>query len=447
MSLFPRPPLPHTFRAVRHRNYMLLLTGQIISLVGWWMQNTGRDWLVLNMTDNALLLGLVGFAGGIPMLLLGLPAGVVADTVNRHRLIFWAQVLLMLQAFALAGLTLAHGADGKPLITFWQILSLTFLAGIVQSFEMPSRQAFLMDVVPQEDLGNAIALNSLVFNAARVVGPAMAGYLIFRFAKLRPGQAGFGEGMCFLVNALTFLVVLWQLRRMRFERPPMGAARSESRGHLREVFTYLKERPHLIGILIFAGLMALFGIPYLVLLSVFAKDVLKGGSQVFGGLMTSVGVGAIVGGLILARRREVRGLGKVIFVSTVGFSIIITIFAWLRDPWMAYAAIALAGFFMVSAMISATTLVQTLVAEEFRGRMMSLYNIMAVGLFPVGSLIAGAEARSWGAPVAQTANAAICFLSAVGFGFFLPRLRAAAHASEEYQRVINTTAYGADVTR
>lgn len=433
--MFRITKIPATLRAVRHRNYRLFIIGQIISLIGSWMQSTAQGWLVYRLTRDAFLLGLVSFAAGVPTLALGLFAGVVVDRANRHRILVITQVLFLFQAFVMGVLTLIHNPHGEPIITFWHIALLSVFAGAVQAFDLPARQSFLIEMVPHEDLGNAIALNSLTFNAARVVGPSIAGLVIALLQRMDPNRSGFGEGMCFMLNAVSFLAVIFSLLRMNLSPGAVKRFKGSSEGYLMDGLKYVNTRPHIGALLLFVGMMALFGIPYIMLLPVFAKDVLHGDSRTFGYLTASVGIGAMIGGILLARREHMHGLTKVIAGTTFAFSIIVTVFAWMTDVRLACVTVALAGMCMVSAMISSQTVTQAFIAERYRGRVMSLYSMMAVGLYPFGCLIAGAEAKYFGPSTGLTINALICFATAAYYSMKLPRLRAAARATPEYQLI------------
>lgn len=431
--------LPETLRSLRHRNYLLYISGQIVSLVGDWVQATAQQWLVYSLTMNALYLGFVGFAAQAPVLALGLFAGVVADSVNRHRLIVITQILLMGQAFALALLTLLHGPDGKPLITLWHIIMLATFTGTVQAFNLPARLSFMAEVVSKEDLGNAIALNSLSFNAARIVGPAIAGTLIAVFHRLRPGTLYFGEGACFLINAVSFLAVIIQLLRMNLAPGTVERKHTSSESYLVQGLKYVSRRPHIRAFLYHVAMMSMFGVPYLTVMPVFAKDIFQGDAQSYSSLLTSIGVGALIGGVMMARRTRITGLGRVIVAATAGFSVVALVFSWLNSLALACVVVGLGGFCMVSAMIGSQTLIQTLVSENYRGRVMGLYNMMSVGLMPFGSLIIGANTQHFGPRWSLTANAVICLATALVLMTQLPALRRAAHAAPEY-RALNPQA-------
>ncbi|MGB9691686.1 MAG: MFS transporter [Candidatus Sumerlaeaceae bacterium] len=426
----------HTVRALHHRNFRLFVSGQAISLIGTWMQSTAQGWLIYKLTSDPFLLGLNGFASQVPVLALGIVGGLVADLFDRHRTVIVTQILLMFQAFALAALTLLPGKDGAPLVQIWHVLLLSACAGIVQAFDMPTRQAFIVQLVPKEDLNNAIALNSLTFNAARVIGPSLAGIAIALFQRVWPSHQSFGEGMCFLLNALSFLAVIVQLARMdRWLFPQLrnnGSVESSIAGGV----DYLLVRPHLVKLILTAGIISFAALPYLVIIPAVAKDLLGGNATTLGWLMTSVGIGAIWGGIGQARRKRVRGLGKVIVRSLVGFSVVVFLLGFQRNTLFTCLGFLAAGYFMVNAMISCQVLVQALVSEDFRGRVMSYYTMMTIGLMPFGSLLVGAEARHYGTDVALMLTGVLTLVTALTFGLQLPSIRRAAQASPEYAALL-----------
>lgn len=435
----PNKRLPWTagFRALRHRNYRLFISGQVVSLTGLWIHSTAQNWLVYNvLTDSSLHLGLINFASQIPVLLLALVGGGVADYANRHRMLLLTQVLFMLHAILMTVLTLLHGADGRPLITYSLALLLAAVFGIIQAFDLPARQAFLVQMVPRQDLPNAVALNSLTFNAARVIGPALAGWLVAHLA-MRSDQIAVGEGACFLLNSLTYIAVIASLLRMKLGKEPDRPRQPPSVRYLLQGVQYVYERPHLRALMGHLAVMACFGIPYLMIIPVFAKDVLQGDASTFGTLMASVGVGALAGGVLMALRATVRGLGRLIIASTVGFSLFILLFAQSSNVWVGSTLIGMAGFFMVMAMIASQTLAQTLVSEDVRGRVMSIYSMIAIGMLPFGSLLSGVLADQLNVRWAFTINALVCLGSTAYFGVRLPHLRKAAHATQEFQRAMD----------
>lgn len=430
----PLPPsrIPESLRALRHHNYRLFMYGQVVSVVGMWIQSTVQQWLVYTLTGSALLLGLVGFAAQLPMLLFALWAGVLAENMDRHRVIKVTQTLGMLQALVLAGLTLARGADGGPLIGYWHIFALAVFMGVVQSFDMPVRQAFLVQMVPRADLGNAVALNSLSFNMARVIGPMAAGVMVAWFTGWRPDFPGFGEGVCFLVNAATYVAVLfqlWRIKPMPQEMPAMNARR----GQLGQALRYVWGAPHLSSMMILVALVAMFGLPYLMLMPVFAKSVFNGDIGTNASLMSSIGVGAILGGVAMARRKRIRGLGRMIAIMLLLFSVAATGFAWSQNLLVARLTLVAAGMCIVCTMIGAQSLLQLLVADEYRGRVMGLYTMASMGFMPFGSLMVGALADRIGPREALTACGIVCFAVAVWLWQRMPAIRKSARATPEYK--------------
>ncbi len=428
--------LMHTIRAVRHRNFRLFVSGQAISLVGSWMQSTAQGWLIYKITADPFLLGLNGFASQVPVLALGILGGLVADLFDRHRTVVVTQILLMVQAFALALLTLLRTHDGAPMVQIWHVLLLSAFAGIVQAFDMPARQAFIVQLVPKEDINNAIALNSLTFNAARVIGPSFAGIAIAVFQRIWPSHQTFGEGMCFLLNAFSFLAVLVQLSRMDRRLFPKNDLKASVESTIAGGVDYLLARRHLVMLILTAGVISFTALPYLVIIPAVAKDLLGGDSTTLGWIMTSVGLGAIVGGIGQAQRKRVRGLGKVIVRSLWGFSVVVFLVGFQRSTLLTCLGFMAAGFFMVNAMISCQVLVQALVSEAYRGRVMSYYTMMTIGMMPFGSLIVGAEARHWGTHVALMITGGLSLLTGILFWIQLPNIRRAAQASPEYATLV-----------
>ncbi|PKO17515.1 MFS transporter [candidate division BRC1 bacterium HGW-BRC1-1] len=423
---------PEIIRSLRHKNYRLFTYGQIVSVLGMWVQSTVLQWMVYTLTDSAFLLGVIGFAGQIPMLIIASWAGVLAENIDRHKAIKITQSLGMVQAVVLAGLTLARGPDGGPLISYWHILSLTIFMGVVQSFDMPIRQAFLVQMVPRPDLGNAVALNSLSFNIARVIGPAFAGMLVVGFARWNPGFPGFGEGLCFVINALTYLAVLFQLWRIK-PSPQVAPNINSRRGQLREAIRYARSSPHLSAMLILVAMVAVFGLPYLMLMPVFAKSVFNGDISVNASLMSSIGVGAILGGIIMARRKRIGGLGRLIAISLGLFSIVAMGFSWSQNLTTARIMLVGAGACIVCTMIGAQSLLQLLVPDEYRGRMMGLYTMASMGFMPFGNLFVGALAEKFGPRQALTFCSVVCLMISIWLWARMPAIRKSARATEEYR--------------
>ncbi len=372
--------LNHTFRALRHRNFRLFLSGQIVSLVGTWMQNVAQSWLVYRMTHSELLLGTAWFCSQIAVFALGPLGGLAADRFSRHKLVIATQTASMLQALAIAVLTLS----GR--IAVWHILALACVLGVINAFDMPGRQALVVHMTSPDDLINAISLNSAVFNAARVVGPAVAGLVV----------AAVGEGMCFLLNAVSFLAVIACLLAMRL--PPFEYAAPESPWrHLMEGFGYTWSHKVVRRILAVMAAATLAGMPALVLAPVFADAIFHRGSKGLGFLMGAMGVGAVTGTLVLARRTGVSGLTRVIAYSGMVTGVTYIVFGLSRSYWLSLAIMPLIGFFVMRQMASANTTIQTSIPDEYRGRVMAFYAVAVVGLGPFGSLAAGALAGRFGA--------------------------------------------------
>lgn len=375
--------IPHTFRALRHRNFRLFISGQIVSLVGTWMQNVALSWLVYRRTHSELLLGTTWFCSQIAVFALGPLGGLVSDRHSRQKVVILTQTLSMLQAFVLAALTLT----GK--IQVWQILVLGTALGIINAFDMPARQALVIQMTSQEDLINAISLNSAVFNAARIVGPGVAGLLL----------SVVGEGTCFLLNGISFLAVIFCLLAMRLPRfephPPAPILQ-----HLIDGFRYAANHRPVRRVL---GLMAaatLAGMPALVLMPFFADDIFHRGSKGLGYLMGAMGIGAVTGTLVLARRTRSSGLGRVMVVSGLTTGVAYLCFAFSKSFFFSLAIMPVIGYSVMRQMASANTTIQTLIPDQYRGRIMALYAMTVVGLGPFGSLAAGAIAGRFDARVA-----------------------------------------------
>jgi MFS family permease len=396
-------------RAMSHRNYRLYFIGQGVSLTGTWMQRIAMQWLVYRLTGSAFLLGVVGFAGQIPVFLLAALGGVMADRWDRHKALVVTQTLAMLQALAVAILTLT----GR--IEEWHIIALSLFIGIVNAFDMPLRQAFIVEMVEgKEDLSNAIALNSFVFNSARLVGPSLAGVLI----------AALGEGPCFLLNAISFIGVIGALLAMRVKRKEIRRRAGRVWQELKEGFAYAFGFAPIRSLLLLAALVALVGMPYTVLMPVFATDVLHGGPSTLGLLMAATGVGAIIGAWFLAPRRNAAGLETVIAVAAGTFGMGLVLLAQSRALWLALLLLVLTGFGMMVQSASNNTMLQTIVDDDKRGRVMSFYNMAFMGVTPFGSLLGGALADRIGTPGTLMACGVACALAALLFASRLGRFRA-----------------------
>ena len=399
--------LPVTLRALGYRNFQLFFGGQLISLIGTWMQSVSQAWLVYRLTGSSALLGAVGFAGQIPVFVLSAVGGIVADRYSRRHIVIATQTASMLLAFALAALTLSGS------IRIWHIFVLSALLGTANSFDIPARQSFIVEMVGKRDLMNAIALNSSMFNASRVVGPAIAGLLV----------AGIGEGWCFFVNGVSFLAVIAGLLLMDVKRREAAVQPASPISRVVEGFRFVIRNPPVHAILILLGIVSVTGMPYTVLMPIFADRILHGGAKALGGLSAVAGVGALAGALLLASRRDVHGLGRWVAVSALGFGACLTAFAASRQLWLSGAILVPTGFFIMIEMGSSNTLIQSMVPDRLRGRVMSVYSMMFMGMAPIGSLIAGAAAARFGAPATVAAAGAVCMAAAAVFWTRLPKIR------------------------
>ena len=395
-------------RALQHRNYRLFFAGQTLSLIGTWMQQIAMSWLVYRITGSAMLLGVVGFASQIPTFLLAPFAGVLADRWNKHRVLLWAQTLAMLQAIVLTVLVLGN------MVQVWHIIVLSVFIGMVNAFDIPARQSFLIEMIERrEDLGNAIALNSSMMNGTRLIGPSIAGILI----------AAVGEGICFLLNALSYLAVIAALLAMRV-KPKKEKGGSKSILHeLREGISYAYHSAPIKAILMLIALVSLMGIPYTVLLPVFARDILHGEAHTYGFLMAAAGTGAFASALLLASRRTVLGLGKFIPIAAAVFGVAVAAFAFSRVLWLSLALLFVAGLGMMAQIASSNTILQTIVDDDKRGRVMSLFTMSFMGVAPFGSLLAGALADRIGVTYTLLAGGLVCIVGAAVFASKLRMLR------------------------
>jgi MFS family permease len=400
--------LKSIIRSLRHRNFRLFFGGQSISLIGTWMQRIALGWLVYRLTSSAFLLGLVGFAGQIPTFIFASFAGVLADRRNRHRILMLTQILAMVQAFVLSFLVLFH------LIRIWHIIVLAVFLGIINAFDMPTRQSFLVEMVEdKKDLGNAIALNSSMVNLARLLGPSAAGMLI----------AAFGEGICFLINAISYMAVIVSLILMKIERKNVQPRRSKVWQELKDGFRYAAGFAPIRDILLIFALVNLVGMPYMVLMPVFAKDVLHGGPSALGFLMGCTGLGALGGAVFLASRKSVLGLGKMIPIAATIFGSALIVFSFSRLLFFSLGLMLLTGIGQMILMATSNTLLQTVVDDDKRGRVMSFYTMAFMGATPVGSLIAGFLASKIGAPWTVFIGGIVCIFGAFFFAKRLPILR------------------------
>jgi MFS family permease len=397
-------------RALRHRNYRLFFGGQIVSLAGSWITTTATSWLVYRLTGSAVLLGLVGFAGQFPAFLLGPFAGILVDRWDRRRLLVWTQIMSMIESFALAVLTLSGH------ITVEWILAFNIVQGIVNAFDMPGRQAFLSELIDdRRDLSNAIALNSSMVNVARLLGPSIAGIVI----------ATTNEGWCFAIDGVSYLGVIGALIAMRMAPRPAPGARPGAWQQFVEGWRYAFGFRPIRSIILLLALVSLVGVPYSVLMPIFAATVFHGGPHTLGFLMGASGCGALVGALWLATRRSVIGLGRIIIIACASFGAGLIAFSFSTVLWLAVPCLVVAGFGFIVQMASSNTIIQTIVDEDKRGRVMSFYMMAFLGTVPFGSLIAGWLSSRIGAPHTLLLGGLCCLSGAAWFAWELPIIRVA----------------------
>ena len=418
-----RPRWQEAGRALRHRNFQLFFSGQLISLIGTWMQTVAQSWLVYRLTGSGLQLGAVGFASQIPVFLVAPIGGIVADRTNRKHVVIGTQIASMVLAFVLAALTLTHAIDHRV----WLIFVLAALLGVVNAFDIPGRQSFLVDMVGKEDLMNAIALNSSMFNGARVVGPAVAGVLVARL----------GEGWCFFANAVSYIAVIVGLVMMNVHAPARISTKTPPWEHIKEGFQFVNRTAPIRALVILLGLVSVSGMPYSVLMPIFADKILHGGGQGLasmigshdlgavrlGILMGAAGVGALLGALTLAVRTGVKGLGTWVTVCCAGFGISLMLFSFSKSFWLSVALLLPVGYFIMLQMASSNTLIQVMVPDELRGRMMAVYSMMFMGMAPVGALLGGALSDRLGAPITVAIGGFAAVMGAWWFSVQLPKIR------------------------
>jgi len=396
------------FRALHHRNYRLFFSGQGLSLIGTWIQQIAMSWLVYRMTNSAFLLGLIGFSSQICIFFFSSFAGVLSDRWNRHHILIATQSLAMVQAFILTTLTLTGT------ITVHHIVILSLFLGFVNSFDMPNRQAFVVELVEKrEDLGNAIALNSFMFNGARLVGPSIAGILI----------SILGEGMCFFFNGVSFFAVIVALLAMKMTSNKRETEKTQVLKGLKEGFAYAFGFPPIRLIILFLGWISLVGMACTTLMPVFAKDILHGSSQTYGFLMAASGAGAVIGAIYLASRKSVLGLGRIIAITSCIFGIGLISFSLSRVLWLSLFLSLLTGFGMMVHLASSNTILQTMVDDDKRGRVMSLFSMAIMGMAPFGSLAGGSLAARIGASYTLIIGGALCILGSFIFAKKLSLIR------------------------
>lgn len=400
--------LKNTFRSLKYRNYRLYFYGQSVSLIGTWIQRITTPWLVYHLTNSAFLLGLVGFAGQIPTFLIAPFAGVFTDRWNRYHLLIITQIAAMVQAFLLAYLYL----NGS--IQVWHVVVLSVFLGIVNAFDVPVRQSFVIEMVEnKEDLGNAIALNSSMVNGARLFGPSIAGMLI----------AFTGEGICFLLNGVSYLFVIASLLMMKISPRKAVSSQKHVLTELKEGFRYTFGFAPIRYLILLLALVSLVGMPYTVLMPVFAKEILHGGSHTFGFLMGASGMGALLGAFFLASRRNAVGLDRVIPIAAATFGAGLIAFSFSRFFLLSLALMVFVGLGMMLQMASTNTILQTIVDDDKRGRVMSFYTMAFMGTAPFGSFIAGSLATKIGAPNTLVVGGIACVLGTLVFVRYLPKLQ------------------------
>ncbi len=394
--------------ALTHRNFRLFFFGQGVSLIGTWMQSVAMGWLVLTLTNSPFFVGLVSGLGSLGVLAFSLYAGVVADRRDKRRLIVLTQSLSMVQALVLAVLVWTQ------VVTVWQVMVLATALGIVNAFDIPTRQSFMVELVGKEDLMNAIALNSSIFNAARVVGPALAGALI----------GAVGVAACFFLNGVSYIAVIGGLVAMRLAPDRPRPATGSAWAGFREVVAFLRSDRRVETLIALTATLSVFGFPFLVMMPVIARDVLRVGAAGYGALTAAVGVGAMLGALAIAvNSRRIRERGRLMVLGGTAFGVLVSLFAFSRAFGLSLVLLALAGCAMIVNNALTNTMLQTLVPDHLRGRVMGFYSFVFVGMAPLGAFQAGAFAERFGAPVAVGVGALVCALAVAVAGWRVPELR------------------------
>jgi MFS family permease len=400
--------ISHAWRALHHRNFKLFFVGQSISVIGTWMTRLATSWLVYRLTHSALLLGIVSFAGQIVSFLLGPVAAVWVERLDRRRLLLWTQASAALQSLALAALTLTHR------INLWEIIALASFQGLINSFDMPGRQSFLVQMVEdRNDLSNAIAINSSMANGGRLIGPAIAGVVI----------AAFGEGWCFLIDGISYFAVIASLLLMRIRPLDLRLASAGMITQMREGWDYVRNFRPVRTILLLFALLSFMGWPYSVLLPIFAGQVLHGGAHTLGWLTGASGIGALASGLSLTLRKSVRGLTRMLQIGTTLLGAALILFGLSHAVWLSIIWMVFVGFGQMQGAAISNTIIQSLVPEDKRARVMGYYTMAFFGSAPFGSLFAGALAHRIGAPITVIFTGACCLLGSIWFALERPQLR------------------------
>ncbi|MDP4210839.1 MAG: MFS transporter [Bacteroidota bacterium] len=402
----------HIFSSLQSRNYRLYFIGQSISLIGTWMQSLAMSWLVYRLTGSVFLLGVIGFTSQAPSFVLSPFAGVFTDRFSRHRIMLITQVLFMLQALMMTALVMTHTVD------VWHIVALSLVFGLITAFDAPARQSMVIDLIDNpENLGNAIALNSAMFNGARLFGPAIAGILI----------AVVGEGMCFLINALSYFSVIYALVKMKVRTKQKILKTENFKEGFMDGARYTFGFPPIRSLLLLLAVLSLVGLPYLTLLPAYTGGVLKGGSNILGFLMSATGAGALLGAIYLASRKSVLGLGKIIVFSSLFFGLFLIGFSLLNILWISLIIMFFTGLCMIVSIASINTLVQTLADEDKRGRVMSFYAMALMGMNPIGNLCAGSIASIIGISHTVLLSGIITLLAGIWFARIRPSLKIYSH--------------------
>ena len=399
--------LSSLLRSFRHRNFRLFFCGQLVSLVGTWMQQVAQSWLVYRLTHSSVLLGMTSFIGQIPGFLIAPLGGVVADRYNRHRIVVITQTSAMLLAYILAALTFANA------VHIWEVMLLAGLLGIVNAFDIPARQSFVVEMVGREDLSNAIALNSSMVTGSRIVGPAIAGALV----------AIVGEAWCFLLNGLSYIAVIVGLLLMRLPPHERRHTKDTALANILEGFRFASGNAPIRLLLVLLAVCSLAGMPYVVLMPIFADKVLNSGARGLGILMGMAGGGALLGALALAMKRGLKGLSRWIAAAAAVFGLALIAFSQSKIFWLSTLLLIPVGFAMQIQMSATNTLLQSMVPDHLRGRLMSVFAMIFLGMAPFGALIAGLIAKPLGAPLTVTIGGVCCALSAIVFLRRLPEIR------------------------
>ena len=408
-TVAPGRDFSHAWRALRHRNFRLFFAGQSISLIGTWMTRVATAWLVYRLTRSSLVLGTVSFVGQIPTFLLAPVAGVLVDRLDRRRVLVWTQALAMLQSLMLAALTLSHR------VTIIEVLILSAFQGVINAFDMPGRQAFLLQMVEDRaDLSNAIAINSSMVNLARLIGPSLAGLVI----------AASSEGWCFLIDGFSYIAVIISLLLMRVSASQRAGGTTSIAAQLREGWEYVSTFAPVRTVLLLFALISLMGMPYAVLMPIFAAQVLHGGAVTLGWLTTASGIGALASGLSLAVRKSVVGLTRMLQIAAAMLGSALILFGMSHTLWLSLVLMVFAGFGLMQGAAASNTIIQALAPEDKRARVMSYYTMAFFGAAPFGSLLAGALAHRIGAPHTVIFTGTFCVAGSFWFTLELPKIRA-----------------------